>query len=51
MVPTDKDVAINKIFEEGVMYSIAYHPSGMHAVFSFIDKIKSVHLSYEEIYQ
>ena len=44
-----KTLAINKFFEEGEMYSIAYHPSGMHAVVSFIDKIKPIHISYEEI--
>jgi len=44
-----KTLAINKFFEEGEMYSIAYHPSGMHAVVSFVDKIKPIHISYEEI--
>lgn len=44
-----KTLAINKFFEEGEMYSVAYHPSGMHAIVSFFDKIKPIHISYEEI--
>jgi WD40 repeat protein len=31
------------------MYSVAYHPNGMHAVVSFPDKLQPLHIFYDEI--
>ena len=31
------------------MYSVAYHPSGMHAVVSFSEKVKPINIFYDEI--
>ena len=39
---------ISKIFEEE-LYSIAYHPSGMHALVSTDDKIYPLNIFYDEI--
>lgn len=32
------------------MYSVAFHPSGMHAIVSFEDKIMPMNIYYDEIY-
>jgi len=39
---------LNKTFEEE-MYSVAYHPSGMHCIASFEEKIIPMNVYYDEI--
>ena len=41
-------LALNKTFEEE-MYSVAYHPSGMHCIVSFEEKIIPMNVYYDEI--
>lgn len=43
-----RSLALNKVFEEE-MYSVAYHPSGMHCIVSFEDKIVPMNIYYDEI--
>lgn len=43
-----RSLTINKNFDEE-MYSVGYHPNGMHAVVSFPDKILPLHVFYDEI--
>lgn len=43
-----KSLVFNKSFDEE-MYSVAYHPNGMHAVVGFPDKILPLHVFYDEI--
>jgi len=44
----NKNLALSKSFEEE-MYSVAYHPSGMHCIVSFEDKIIPMNVYYDEI--
>jgi len=39
---------LNKTFEEE-MYSVAYHPSGMHCIVSFEEKIIPMNVYYDEV--
>ena len=39
---------IESLYDEE-MYSVAFHPSGMHAIVSFVDKIKPINIFYDEI--
>jgi WD40 repeat protein len=41
-------LALSKTFEEE-MYSVAYHPSGMHCIVSFEEKIIPMNIYYDEI--
>lgn len=41
-------LSLCKNFDEE-MYSVAYHPNGMHAIVSFQDKIIPMHIYYDEI--
>jgi len=34
---------------EDELYSVAFHPSGMHAVISFVDKVRPINIFYDEI--
>jgi len=43
-----RTLTLNKTFEEE-MYSVAYHPSGMHCIVSFEDKIIPMNVYYDEI--
>jgi WD40 repeat protein len=43
-----KALILSKNFDEE-MYSVAYHPNGMHALVSFPDKILPLHVYYDEI--
>lgn len=43
-----RSLVLSKFYEEE-MYSVAYHPSGMHAIVSFEDKIMPMNIYYDEI--
>ena len=43
-----KSLVTTKTFDDE-MYSVAYHPSGMHAIASFPDKLVPLHVFYDEI--
>lgn len=43
-----RTLVLNKIFEEE-MHSVAYHPSGMHALVSFTDKIRPINVYYDDV--
>jgi cilia- and flagella-associated protein 57 len=45
---TTRSLTHSKNFDEE-MFSVAYHPNGMHAVVSFLDKILPLHIFYDEI--
>jgi WD40 repeat protein len=45
---TKRNLTLSKNFDEE-MYSVAYHPNGMHVVVSFMDKIMPLHIYYDEI--
>jgi WD40 repeat protein len=40
---------IDYFYEDGEMHSVAFHPSGMHAIVSFDEKIKPINIFYDEI--
>lgn len=44
----DRTMMQSKYYDEE-MFSVAYHPSGMHALLSFAEKIRPINIYYDEI--